>query len=1010
MKNTYLIPDIFELPNSALSEGLVRVRLFGSLQVENCWDNLSENPGEKPLVFLLLKYFLLEPERFSDIRTVAGAVRPEEPYSENLRGALRLQMKRLRDMLKPLHLDGENGLLRFGKRQYGVNPEHELVCDTDVFVALFEQVKRCDRAEPHGLKLAMKALALYRGKLMDQTDGVSWLSEKRDYYHDIFCSLMLDTLYRMETLGNEEGLALLCSRALSLVSGEDPLHKEIVRFLVRKKNSALLKQYIFLLHKAGKAHSLMKEYEPEIKAGAEEDEETRTSVAADDDRVYMHLFGELEVMRNGRAARERYVTEIDGLSLLKYLVLEPGKKITQEELLQDFPATRPATFGLRLSKARKMLTPLGLESTKGLLLYKRGVYQCNSDYPVVRDVDIFNSLLVRIGKLPVNEPEGLMLCVSALEVCRGNLLSQTENASWLAPYQAQYQTRFLTLARETLNRMRALDKCEIAPLLCQRAAMIVPEDRNICQEIVEYLKAQEQDDVQKEYWRLLCRFGNAALVKDCFPSQITAGNERTVFVQMLGGLVIENKEGRLEESIAKQSFPLRLFKYLLAEINHTPDLNELSKYIWPDSDQGTDKKALAGMRLMQARQKLAPLGLEQTDGLVLHENGVYCINPDLTLQRDLDLFQAKIQRVQAWPENRQERLITCVSALLMYRGVFLEGSEEMHWVEERRPLWHGMFCTLCKEMLKSINALGRKELLPLLFSRVMLFAPEEKGLQDEIRAQLEKSGLEQFLKLCGNGTQNRAAEVDMPKQSAQADGAGDERIVYVKLFGDVEIRNRYGRVKEALKRQTLPVQLLKYMLVNEKEEISRQEIVSALSGEEDGGPNSLVNMWLLRAREFLAPLRIGTAKGLLLFKKEICRLNPDYTVLRDVDRFAQRMEQIKACPENAHEGLEYCADALELYHGPLMADTDALWLLQEREMYQKAFCFLAEETLRRVKILGDESCLPLLSKRTSAFLPDNQMFHEELIEYLEVHGHDELLVQHIFGLARTDNAVWLDEA
>ena len=122
----------FDLPMPELtSPDQVNVRLFGRLELENQWGSAGENPSHPSYSWALLKYLLLHPGREIALEELLGTVWPDDPeihtqYAANIR------LRRLREALKPLQLQGKTGLILYGNGRYSLNPDYTLLTDTDL--------------------------------------------------------------------------------------------------------------------------------------------------------------------------------------------------------------------------------------------------------------------------------------------------------------------------------------------------------------------------------------------------------------------------------------------------------------------------------------------------------------------------------------------------------------------------------------------------------------------------------------------------------------------------------------------------------------------------------------------------------------------------------------------------------------------------------------------------------------------------------------------------------------
>ena len=146
--------------------------------------------------------------------------------------------------------------------------------------------------------------------------------------------------------------------------------------------------------------------------------------------VLVRLFGALELSnKQGQAGENRSHGSLSWL-LLKYLLVNSGREVDEEEIFGTLWPVKPdvgttSAAGVRLRRLREALAPMGLDGRRGLVQFSRGKYFLNPDYTLWRDDDLFRSLMDRIHALPADNSAALPLCAQALEVFRGVFMEFT---------------------------------------------------------------------------------------------------------------------------------------------------------------------------------------------------------------------------------------------------------------------------------------------------------------------------------------------------------------------------------------------------------------------------------------------------------------------------------------------------------------------------------------------------------------------------------------------------------
>ena len=130
----------------------VHVRLFGLVELENQWGRVTEKTSGPSLSWLLMKYLLVNPYREVGQEELTENLWPNKPDIK-AEGASRVRLRRLREDLAPLHLDGRYGLVLFHTYIYRLNPEYTLQTDADAFLKLMTQIRNTPLNDSEGLNL-----------------------------------------------------------------------------------------------------------------------------------------------------------------------------------------------------------------------------------------------------------------------------------------------------------------------------------------------------------------------------------------------------------------------------------------------------------------------------------------------------------------------------------------------------------------------------------------------------------------------------------------------------------------------------------------------------------------------------------------------------------------------------------------------------------------------------------------------------------------------------------------
>ena len=224
-----------------------------------------------------------------------------------------------------------------------------------------------------------------------------------------------------------------------------------------------------------------------------------------DNEVRVRLFGIFEIENvHGKLTEVRYTSRGICWDMLKYLLANVERIVPQEELSERVhdeseKVTTEIVMRTRLSRTRDFLKPLQLDSnTDGLIVATKLKYGINPKYEIHIDTDRFLALLREIRKMPLEDPQALVLCNEALELYRGPFLQFVPN-KWVKPYQETYKKEFLILAESALARTKLLNDYTALDMLIKRAPVIVPEAEEFHKAMIAYLE-EKQMAIEKMHY------------------------------------------------------------------------------------------------------------------------------------------------------------------------------------------------------------------------------------------------------------------------------------------------------------------------------------------------------------------------------------------------------------------------------------------------------------------------------------------------------------------------------
>lgn len=158
--------------------------------------------------------------------------------------------------------------------------------------------------------------------------------------------------------------------------------------------------------------------------------------------------------------------------LLEYLILFRNKELTQQELMDilwgeediEKPTSALKTLSYRL---RDTLEQLGVPYARELIEQKGSSYRWNKNYTCVVDCEQFEQLCRRAESGDLTEADRIELYSQALEIYKGDFLSNSSLEQWMIPIQTYYHTLYMKILHNLLNLLQKNERYDEIYSICR---------------------------------------------------------------------------------------------------------------------------------------------------------------------------------------------------------------------------------------------------------------------------------------------------------------------------------------------------------------------------------------------------------------------------------------------------------------------------------------------------------------------------------------------------------------
>lgn len=199
--------------------------------------------------------------------------------------------------------------------------------------------------------------------------------------------------------------------------------------------------------------------------------------------------------------------------LLEYLITFRNREISPSELIEliwsNDKSTNPSgALKTLLFRSRKLLLPLNYP-THELIIQSRGSYAWTKNFKTVVDIDIFESLCEQAFKSKDSPKEKLDLCLSAIEIYKGDFLPQSEWESWVVPISTYYHSLYQKLVHDTIDLLKETESYQKIIDVCQKAIQVEAFDETFHYNLIYSLyKTGNQHGAMEHYNHTVDMFYN----------------------------------------------------------------------------------------------------------------------------------------------------------------------------------------------------------------------------------------------------------------------------------------------------------------------------------------------------------------------------------------------------------------------------------------------------------------------------------------------------------------------
>ena len=208
-------------------------------------------------------------------------------------------------------------------------------------------------------------------------------------------------------------------------------------------------------------------------------------------------------------------------------------------------------------------------------------------------------------------------------------------------------------------------------------------------------------------------------------------------IRMLGSFTLHAGDRQISDEHNRAKKVWALLAYLICHRGTAISQKKLIELLWGDDPVSSNPENALRITLHRLRAQLDELWPTAGKDLILHKNGGYSWNDQCSVTLDADRFEQLFQQQASTPE---ERLGSCLEALCLYRGDFLERQSTESWVIPITTHYHNLFVMLTLEAAELLSRQSRHEEAAQLCRSCILMEPYHEPLYQMLMKELAADG------------------------------------------------------------------------------------------------------------------------------------------------------------------------------------------------------------------------------------------------------------------------------
>lgn len=208
----------------------MKISVLGKFSIEYNGNIVSDDLNRSRKMWNLLAFIVMNHNSAITQSRFIDALWSED--NSNPINALKTQLFRTREMLKPLGLEGE-GCILSSRGAYSWNPEYNIILDAEIFEELIHNAEDTSLSPQDKISIYLEALQLYNGDFIPKLSGEVWTIPISARYHSIYLDAVKKLCALLEDENDSETIIKVILKAIEIDNLDEKLHCLLIMAYIR---------------------------------------------------------------------------------------------------------------------------------------------------------------------------------------------------------------------------------------------------------------------------------------------------------------------------------------------------------------------------------------------------------------------------------------------------------------------------------------------------------------------------------------------------------------------------------------------------------------------------------------------------------------------------------------------------------------------------------------------------------------------------------------------------------